>query len=300
MSGLRIRPGRPGDFEAVAAFVAPRNALPESRFTAWGETPEEVRSELHDLGGPPEERLLVAEWDGRITGAIALAWDPATARGWCVGPWAASPETGEALFREFLTRLPAGFRRMDTNADAANAAAHALYLAHGFHEHKHAHVLVAPRPEGTRFGGNPGPDLLPGEEEAFRVLHHEAFPDATRDARTLLGCRGPDRRILVAREEGAPVGYLCAEVVESPREGFVLYLGVAGHARRRGIGRSLLRRALAWFFDERGLPQAALVVDDLNAHARRLYQDAGFAPFREVAVTRRLFPEPAPRRPDTP
>ncbi len=290
---LRIRDAGPEDREAVAALVGRLNAAPETRCTAWGEAPEEVLSDLAELEETPGHMVLLAEGESGPAGVVGFDWDPAAGRGWCVGPWAAggSGTVAAGLLDALLARTPANLTRLDTTADAGNTAAHALYLSRGFREVKRSQVLVAPRPAGPPGGLDPGPDLEPGEEEAFGALHREAFPDASRRAETLLGYRGPDCRILVTREGGMPVGYLVAEIHAAPPEGFVLYLGVARAARRRGLGRALLRRALAWFFEGRGLPAAALVVDDLNVHARKLYEDVGFAPFRETVVTRREFPE---------
>lgn len=78
-----------------------------------------------------------------------------------------------------------------------------------------------------------------------------------------------------AFDDGQPVGYViaCAGV----RSVLVANLAVAGHWRRRGLGRRLLDVAVDWARD-RAHRRVTLEVRCSNAAAVRLYRDAGFEP----------------------
>ncbi len=72
----------------------------------------------------------------------------------------------------------------------------------------------------------------------------------------------------------------------------VVYLGLTGPARGRGIGRAAIAHAL-----ELARPHAArleLAVDVRNLPAIRLYESAGFVAFDRRAVHLAVFPHPGP------
>jgi len=85
--------------------------------------------------------------------------------------------------------------------------------------------------------------------------------------------------VLVAEERGKPVGFALTR--EHGRSGAAVQsLIVAPRRRRRGVGRALLRAAVAGMAD-RGRRRCALGVDEDNAPAIALYRSEGFRPVRE-------------------
>ena len=77
----------------------------------------------------------------------------------------------------------------------------------------------------------------------------------------------------LAMAGGAPVGVVLLNNLQG--RGDVVYLGVAPAARRRGIGRTLVMRAIR-DTAAMGLPQVSLAVDVANTPAMRLYEKTGF------------------------
>jgi len=92
--------------------------------------------------------------------------------------------------------------------------------------------------------------------------------------------------LLIAESDGAPAGFILTlydlpdEVTGKP-QAFVAYTAVLEELRGRGIARALLdaaelgARAL-------GLPHVSLMVTEENAHARALYDRAGYATERRM------------------
>jgi ribosomal-protein-alanine N-acetyltransferase len=78
----------------------------------------------------------------------------------------------------------------------------------------------------------------------------------------------------VAEEAGSVTGFLVARLVEDDLE--ILNFAVSADARRRGIGTSLLRAALAWG-NSLGARQAHLEVRASNEAALCFYEGHGFA-----------------------
>lgn len=87
--------------------------------------------------------------------------------------------------------------------------------------------------------------------------------------------------------DGAPAGALLLARVPRTRSLEVVYMGVVPAARRRGLGRALLARAVS-HARAAGCTELTIVVDDRNAPARALYDRAGFSPVtqREAYLSR--------------
>lgn len=96
---------------------------------------------------------------------------------------------------------------------------------------------------------------------------------------------GHDHRPPMAEKilTGVSAGYACADGLAVGRgvpqgEWLGVYaMAVAPDARRRGLGRRVLRALLGWG-RERGCERAYLVVVERNAAARALYESEGFVP----------------------
>ncbi|MEV3925369.1 GNAT family N-acetyltransferase [Actinomadura coerulea] len=96
---------------------------------------------------------------------------------------------------------------------------------------------------------------------------------------------GHDHRPPMAEKilTGVSAGYACADGLAVGRgvpqgEWLGVYaMAVAPDARRRGLGRRVLRALLGWG-SERGCERAYLVVVERNAAARTLYESEGFVP----------------------
>ena len=97
----------------------------------------------------------------------------------------------------------------------------------------------------------------------------------------------PARLVLVARDGDTPVGVAWLEpshhaVTDLPEYMFLLLAVVSSH-QRRGIGRALMRAAMAEA-EGRGATRIRLFVAAENTHARELYARLGF---RESTVEMR-------------
>ena len=91
----------------------------------------------------------------------------------------------------------------------------------------------------------------------------------------------------LARRDGEAVGVLLV-VEPSPGEWEVAYMGVVPEARRDGVGREMLLRALC----EARVAEAATVtlcVDDRNIPARALYEGVGFEAYDRRLVLLKVW-----------
>ncbi len=107
---------------------------------------------------------------------------------------------------------------------------------------------------------------------AQALLDGPAQPQATREF-----LDDPRHQLLVAYDDGAPVGFVSGVLTTHPDKGtemFLYELAVAEHARRRGIGRSLVR-ALENLARERSCHSMWVAVDADDEAALATYDSAG-------------------------
>lgn len=90
-------------------------------------------------------------------------------------------------------------------------------------------------------------------------------------------CNGYVDAVLVADVDDRPAGYITCRM--DGERGAVELVGIDADARGRGVGRSLVGHALAWF-QQHGARRVEVVTQGRNYAAQRLYQRAGFVTLR--------------------
>lgn len=133
----------------------------------------------------------------------------------------------------------------------------------------------------TRFNVTPaGKDDL-----AFiTALEAECFSSPWRFCDFEKALDAPDRHLLVARDGQTPLGYIAAYTVAGETD--VTSVAVLPFARRRGVGRALLRALLLQLAPA---PTVFLEVRASNTAARALYTACGFA---QIGVRRNYYKSP--------
>jgi len=93
----------------------------------------------------------------------------------------------------------------------------------------------------------------------------------------------------LAKRAGRPVGVLLMNDEHELGGWDIAYVGVVPDARRHGVGRALVQKAL---FEAKaaGVSQVTLAVDSRNQPARKLYHEAGFEEFEVREVFLSIWP----------
>ena len=87
-------------------------------------------------------------------------------------------------------------------------------------------------------------------------------------------CRGWAQNVLVAEDEGKPVGYVTCHLA-APETGRIGLISVGDKAQGKGLGKELVGQALRWFARQ-GVVTVSVVTQGRNVRAQRLYQRCGF------------------------
>ena len=105
----------------------------------------------------------------------------------------------------------------------------------------------------------------------------QLFDDAPRPDATSRFLTDPNHHLLIAYDEGRPVGFVSGVEVTHPDKGtemFLYELGVAEEYRRRGTGTNLVQ-GLASIARSRGCYGMWVLTDETNAAALATYGHAG-------------------------
>ena len=117
-----------------------------------------------------------------------------------------------------------------------------------------------------------GPDDADKVSAAAELFDNEPSPQATSRFLT-----DPNHHLLIAYDNGVPVGFVSGVEVTHPDKGtemFLYELGVAEDHRRRGVGRNLVER-LAGIASDRDCYGMWVLTDAANAAALATYERAG-------------------------
>lgn len=295
-----LHPLLPGNLEALRALLAhPSLAYEFDAYLAAGMLEDKLADPFVDPAG-----TLLALVDGEPAG-FSLAFVLPEPAG---GAWAmlrigvAQPFRRQGLGTALLERV-LGCLRARANADAGelrevcmsawlpSAAAPAFAARHGFlaaRNYWRMERAIEPVPDVTwppgiearTFDGSDA--ALADWNEVYNrsfAEHYHFVPSTVEHCRTLAaGGTFLPRGLVLAYRGDACVGFCRNE--PAGRTGVVGVLGVVPEARGIGLGRALLRWAVAYFAG-RGFERAGLIVEGQNEGALRLYLSEGFA------VTRR-------------
>ena len=81
--------------------------------------------------------------------------------------------------------------------------------------------------------------------------------------------------VLVAELDRMPAGYVTCHLERETLRGSIGLVGVSRWAQGRGVGQTLVRRAVDWFTTQ-GVQHVTVVTQGRNCAAQRLYQRCGF------------------------
>jgi ribosomal protein S18 acetylase RimI-like enzyme len=276
----RLRPPHDADADAVLAVILARDVadLGMPDFTL-----EDLRADWATPGLDLEHDARVSAPNGTIRGYAILLGDDAivvvhpdaegNGDGTMLRRWAEAraAERGTAVLRQFT--------------NGSNDVARAHLRAAGYAPAQHYFRLRADLAAVPPAPAAPLRTFTEGDEAAVHALIQEAFaeieghehqPLETWRAKTI-GKEGHDPSLwLLLEDEQGLAGVALGERWDEG-VGYVAEIAVAGRARGRGHGRTLLL-ALFEAFRKAGLTHAELSVHGRNRGALRLYESVGMQP----------------------
>ena len=279
MNSFHFRSATVADFPQIARLIIEQNQDPARQCLHSGDRYENTLNTMVKYSEAGEFCLVIAVQDERIVTILGSEFEESLSRGWLWGPFSlteASDMVLPELFQALRGLLPATITRLDGYLNIENKNGVQFYQENGFYQSDLVHVYIAPRPQ-TDFSLIQPCDVLSSQHaSSFRALFQLIFPHTFETGQSILSKIDEDHKVFVEATQDQVFGYLYGYVEDDEGSGYIEYVGVQPEARNQGIGRRLLLTALKWFFDERGLPEVALTVNDKLANARSLYESVGF------------------------
>ncbi|MFC4356280.1 GNAT family N-acetyltransferase [Chryseomicrobium palamuruense] len=121
------------------------------------------------------------------------------------------------------------------------------------------------------------------DQEALLKMHSTEFPDTYYDTQTLINrSTSPDHLLLMAKLDGASVGYAYVEKAPDEHSAHLEYLAIAPAFRGQGLGYRWLSAVLAEVFTDERVQHVTLTVSTDNEAANPLYEKVGFQKENEL------------------
>lgn len=297
---LVVRAARPDQITEIATFLSVLQADPRHHIANLDVGAASIQQRLAETpGGRWFERTWLAYVDQQLVGGLSYEYNPSRHyRLWLNGPFSIYTESeawqqvADALYA-VVPNAPVGIQH-ELFADVTNAHIARFAERHDFTTLIPAASLILKRDAWLR-----GKDYAPETgnvspfESAFsdqlRQLHLQVFPDTyARVEQVIQDHVSGKRTIFIETDAGQLRGYLVIKIDETAA-GVIEFLAVAPHARRGGIARQLITRALQWGFEHPTVPLVHLTVNRENDAAIELHVSLGFTHERTVVAYRKRF-----------
>jgi GNAT superfamily N-acetyltransferase len=282
MEDVLFRVARRDDYETLVPWLVHMSQVPaEHCLHTWsGQSAQGLQQELLHYWDDAELCYVLALRGGQMVGAMGSEYDEGLARAWLHGPHVATedwePMAG-ALYARLLAALPASIGQLDAYLNVENVRGRRFYGEQGFEERGEvSYDFWLTAEERPARGSGSGTPLDKGHEASFKQLYAALFPTAYYSAERVIDMIGQSHHVLVVAEGEVVVGFAVVSTEGRPTEGEIQFLGVREDRRRQGHGRRVLLSAIDWLFDSAGVSQISLNVGEELAHARGLYERAGF------------------------
>lgn len=281
-----LRKFRPEDADQVVALARQAFLRPEEQVgnPVWASR-DELDSEVSDWEPPATETLLVAEEDGDIVGVGGIEASGDGAGADLFGPIVAKRAQGRRLGSRLLSESIAlgrahGASALDAAVGTRNRRGRLLLERNGFFLRDGVpRCLYEVHPQDHR----PAPPSLdeltvrlagPADAEPVLALYRECFADNRRFSEEWVRAGLESGIVHVAELAGSPVGFLTID----PGDRWIYLVGVSAEARGRGVGGTLLSRALEAYWTTHPGEVLGLATQADNTRAISLYRRQGFRP----------------------
>ncbi len=277
---MRFRSAETADLATMAALAAPLQSRPERHVVYLATERAGIEADLAEATW--ESVSVVALRDGRGNETMA-GWligdvDDELGRVWWFGPFVCDEQwqslASDLLF-EARRRLPPGVDQEEMAVDARFEGFEPWANDAGFLAGVGAWVLTLERAlDDPDVEGDAVRTMLEADGDAVASLHDELFPGTHTTGRHLVEQQDDRHPRLVAVSDGMVTGYVAVER-QPDGSGYIDFLGVDPGARRRGLGRALVRAGVA-ALDAIDADPIHLTVREDSDGARELYASLGF------------------------
>lgn len=278
-AALRVDTAGAERLPAALAYVAGAQIEPRRHVTYVGVDVDTLAEEFSEAEAWAD-RLLVALTGDELVGVLLADVDADMRRVWWIGPWADSGDVAVALLSAARERFGGLFGEEELAPDSRNEMLRSIALGLGFAEGTASSVLS--KRDLTVDGILETERMAQARSHEVAELHDSLFPGTHTPGAKLVHDEGT--RIRTAQLDGDTAGYVAYEV-QPDGTGYINYVGVSAHARRRGLASALVSDVCRELGAE-GVAAVHLTVRVDAPGAVDLYRSLGFTEERVIVPYR--------------
>jgi ribosomal protein S18 acetylase RimI-like enzyme len=267
--------------DELAAFITAQQSDPTTHMSDVSYGAPEIAATLHEYG---RTFALHRSTRGVIDGALGIEADALQRRAAVYGPWAATENwnsIADSLWQWSRHKLDA-CDVVTMGHNLFNVRAEGFARRHNFMQVSDSYVMVADRSDlSIRPGAHTVLEIQSEHHDGFIGLHSSLFPKAVSFGSQISQRVDDKYKVLVALEGGEVVGFIIVEVRPAFFEGSILFVGVTQGCRGRGLGASLIAKAVEWIIGHAGIDKIGLYVGKDNP-ALGLYEHLGWRRIEQV------------------
>ncbi|WP_349407714.1 GNAT family N-acetyltransferase [Pseudalkalibacillus sp. SCS-8] len=271
------------DLETVSQFIARLNKQPEHHVGYCGDQPNEILHALfNDFSDFPLEQSMVAAYENdRMIGVLGIDIDEKTLEGELWGPFIVHEnwiDVASEMLRHLKRNSPISLKRLHGFYNVKNKRAHTFMKGLDAAK-KHTHAILKVTRDTMLPMQQTNQEIIELTDdyfEDFSSLHDETFKDTYYSSQEIIERIDDEKKVFIAVEQGKVLGYVYCEATPSFAAGDIHFIGVSPSYRKRGLGRSLMRKSLSFMFSFPEIDEIILCVGTRNEKAYNLYIQSGF------------------------
>lgn len=269
----------PNLLDDIARFIARLNADAAHTIGYFGVDVDGIARTIQEFTPPPEQGAFVAYDGDQLVGFLGINLDAGLGRMWIHGPLVqheAWHTIADMLYWAMQPVVPHRIHEYELFCSIDNTNCQQFARRHHFKLHGGAAIYVYPRDKLDRIEDASVPEIEPAYYDQLARLQDQLFPRSYFSGSQLARMIDDHTRVFATTDNGALTGYVFCRVKPELGDGYVDFVGVIEAARRRGIARRLLGRAIHWMLSFQTVDAVKLTVMTRNEAACQLYESVGF------------------------
>lgn len=266
------------ELDLVSEFISKHNREDHTHIGFCG---EEVESIKHDMKSELDlaytESFLVTYDEDQLVGVLGFDADFSNKNAEVWGPFIKDgyEEWRHKLWKGMLSYIPDGIDSLELFPNHQNEVVNQLAREADFQ--KHSEQLILTYSEVEDASNTDHNELSAEQHHNFITLHDQEFPKTYYNGAQIIERMNEHRKVFVKlNEEGQLIGYIYVEVEPEVSDASIEFFAVDPSERGKGIGKQLMKEALAWMLSFEEINSVALCVNAKDEGAIGLYLKSGF------------------------
>lgn len=275
-----IRKVKIDELDEICLFIEKMNSEEKNQIGYCGDEFGDIKDYLtNDFGDTRfEESFIIAKNKNEIVGLIGFDSDIEDKSVEIWGPFIkyGNEEIFEELWENTLEILSQKIKKANFFINIENTIALNFAEMVGCKKISEEYVMEICRTDISNENDKNVNYLDKKDNESFVKLHNSIFPKTYYSGETIISRVNETRKVFSYTKEDKLLGYIYCEIQNDFGSANIEFFAVDENYRKKGIGSSLMNKALNWIFSFKSIDTISLCVNAKKTGAIKLYRKAGF------------------------